>query len=110
MLRNNQIEFSGSAAFETGARLILAQHEKCNWNDVANTVLLPDPGIADLWFADYNRLLAELRQVWASFLNTQTEIDNLLCDWYVLDEESIRAIKDGLPWAQASPGFDNGTM
>ena len=110
MLRTNQIEFSGSAAFETGARLILAQHEKCNWNDVANTVLLPDPGIADLWFADYNRLLAELRQVWASFLNTQTEIDNLLCDWYVLDEESIRAIKDGLPWAQASPGFDNGTM
>jgi hypothetical protein len=99
LIRQNKITFHGSDDFEKAAKLLFESRSDTKWNEALTNLSLPEPNVASNWLASYQKLITDLEGSWQQFLDAQSQIDDVVCEWYGFDELARQAIKEGLPWA-----------
>ncbi|MDQ2688620.1 MAG: hypothetical protein M3Y28_12215, partial [Armatimonadota bacterium] len=69
------------------------------WAQIQNEAL-PEPVAAADFRAHYRAEQQTAQTLWRRFLQLQSDLDRVVCDWYGFDEAQRDAIAAGLPWAR----------
>jgi hypothetical protein len=99
LLKNNKITLNGSGEFNDAVMDLLHAIEEDSLSDVLQ-IHLPDPSTVSQWFNYLDMQRKSLKEMWENFSILQHEIDNIIFNWYGLDNISRDAIIEGLPWAK----------
>jgi hypothetical protein len=99
LLRNDKITLQGNEDFNGSARLLLGVVADMTWTDALSNLKLPEPSAAGHWLDFYSKQCSAAKKLWNEFLSLQSELDEVVFDWYGFDAGSREAIREGLPWA-----------
>lgn len=95
----NRLAFQGPPAFEEAVRLLASYLGSARQEDLRN-LRIPEPDAAASYLQLYRDLSIQAHSNWLRFEELQSEIDEMIFDWYELSPSSREAVREGVPWAR----------